>query len=79
MTSHDSNAPRFHKPASHFQSHFFAQSSGNFMPPLESSCSSLPLYFHAFHCPFLPPFPFFSFPFLLSLRPMPSSREVNVD
>ncbi len=53
MTSHDSNAARFHKPASHFQSHFFAQSSGNFMPPLESSCSSLPLYFHVFHCPFL--------------------------
>jgi hypothetical protein len=25
-----------------FQSHFFAQSSGNFMPPLETSCSSLP-------------------------------------
>ena len=27
--------------ASHFQSHFFAQSSGNWMPPLESSCSFL--------------------------------------
>jgi hypothetical protein len=25
--------------AGHFQSHFFAQSSGNFVPPLQSSCS----------------------------------------
>merc|ERR1712230_181255 len=41
MTSHDPNAARVHKSASHFQSHFFAQSSGNFMPPLESSYPSL--------------------------------------
>ena len=37
-------APQHH--LGHFQSHFFAQSSGNFMPPLETSFSSLPLVFH---------------------------------
>jgi hypothetical protein len=37
-------APQQHH-AGHFQSHFFAQSSGNFIPPLESSCSSLPPVF----------------------------------
>lgn len=38
---HDPTAVPHPQPASHFQSHFFAQSSGNFLPPLESSCSSL--------------------------------------
>ena len=39
-----------HHHGGHFQSHFFAQSSGSFLPPLESSCvflallSCLPLY-----------------------------------
>lgn len=38
---HDPTAVPLAQPASHFQSHFFAQSNGNFLPPLESSCSSL--------------------------------------
>lgn len=33
-----------------FQSHFFAQSSGNFIQPLETSCSSLLLFFPSFLC-----------------------------
>lgn len=33
---------------SRFQSHFFAQSSGNFIQPLETSCSSLLLFFPYF-------------------------------
>jgi hypothetical protein len=51
--SHANSSPQFHMspqpnlPSQHvqndrFQAHFFAQSSGNFMPPLETSCSSLP-------------------------------------
>jgi hypothetical protein len=37
-----------------FRSHFFAQSSGNFIPPLETSCSSFPLLiFFLFLCLFL--------------------------
>lgn len=53
MLPHDPNATQHshvQRPVSRFQSHFFAQSSGNFIPPLESSCSSLP---HVFF--FLPP------------------------
>jgi hypothetical protein len=42
MLAHDSLA--FQPPVNRFQSHFFAQSSGNFIQPLETSCSSLPLF-----------------------------------
>jgi hypothetical protein len=35
-TTAETSRPNY---AGHFQSHFFAQSSGNFVPPLESSCS----------------------------------------
>lgn len=35
--------PPMEQHASQFQTHFFAQSSGSFVPPLESSCSSSPL------------------------------------
>jgi hypothetical protein len=41
MTPNNANATPPHLSASSFQSHFFAQSSGNFVSPLESSCSSL--------------------------------------
>ena len=42
----------------HFQNHFFAQSSGSFLPPLESSCSCYPCAAHfsfssPISCPFL--------------------------
>lgn len=47
-------------PAGRFQSHFFAQSSGNFLPPLESSCSSLPPCSSVATC-------FFHFPFPISV------------
>jgi hypothetical protein len=41
-------------PIDRFQSHFFAQSSGNFIQPLETSCSSLLLFFPTFSlCPFV--------------------------
>jgi hypothetical protein len=33
----------------HFQNHFFAQSSGSFMPPLESSCSFSPCAIFSLH------------------------------
>ena len=45
FSHHIANVPPQQHHANHFQSHFFAQSSGNFMPPLETSCSSLPLVF----------------------------------
>jgi hypothetical protein len=48
MITHRTNTSPPHQSSSRFQSHFFAQSSGSFMPPLESSCSSFPL------CSFLP-------------------------
>lgn len=48
MIIHRTNTSPPHQSSSRFQSHFFAQSSGSFMPPLESSCSSFP------SCSFLP-------------------------
>ena len=46
----DANAAPQQHHTNRFRSHFFAQSSGNFMPPLETSCSSLPLVFHSAQC-----------------------------
>lgn len=46
MFSRDSRASQ--PSINHFQSHFFAQSSGNFIQPLETSCSSLLLFFPYF-------------------------------
>lgn len=39
---HSPSSPPTQQNGHHFQNHFFAQSSGNFMPPLESSCSFSP-------------------------------------
>lgn len=50
---HGPATPPMQQHAGQFQNHFFAQSSGNFMPPLESSCS-----FFSFPSGFSLAFPF---------------------
>lgn len=62
-------SPPTQQHGNHFQTHFFAQSSGNFVPPLESSCSFSPLVeFAAIQA---------SFSFLSDLFPQTRSMSTN--
>lgn len=42
-------APQMQSTSGPFQNHFFAQSSGNFMPPIESSCRFTPILQTPYH------------------------------